>query len=271
MTTKIPKRIIQVWGGGLDVSLFSKASAANVKLLNPEFEYLFFDDDSIEAFIDEHFPEYRSVFDSFRFPIQRFDFFRYLAIYQLGGFYFDMDVFLALNLSELLDYECVFPFEELTVSRFLREEYGMDWEVGNYGFGAAAGHPFIHAVIQSCIRAQKDVEWTQSIMQSIPRLFREEYIVFYTSGPGLVSRTLAEYPDAAMQVKVLFPENVCDSKCWNLFGKFGVHAAQGSWRRKQGIFRRRLNYVWESWVRKKALKEAMKHGGSRSLDFKLKI
>jgi len=270
MTTKIPKRIIQIWGGNLDVPLFSKASAANVKLLNPEFEYLFFDDESMEAFIDEHFSEYRSVFDSFRFPIQRFDFFRYLAVYQLGGFYFDMDIFLASNLSELLDFECVFPFEELTINRFLREAYGMDWEVGNYAFGAAAGHPFIHAIIKNCIRAQKDIEWTQEIMRSIPKLFRDEYLVLYTSGPGLVSRTLAEYSDAATQVNVLFPENVCDSKYWNLFGKFGVHAAQGNWRKKQGILKRRLNYAWELWERKKVLREAQKLGGSRSLDFNLK-
>ena len=95
MNLKIPKRIIQIWGGSLDLPLSSKASAANVRLLNPDFEYLLFDDEKMEAFIDEHFPEYKYMFDLFRFPIQRFDFFRYLAIYRLGGFYFDMDIFLA--------------------------------------------------------------------------------------------------------------------------------------------------------------------------------
>ncbi|MEC4749588.1 glycosyltransferase [Methylomicrobium sp. Wu6] len=270
MNSKIPKRIIQVWGGSLDLPLFSKASAENIKLLNPEFEYLFFNDESMENFINEHFPEYRSVFDSFRFPIQRFDFFRYLAVYRLGGFYFDMDIFLASNLSELLNCECVFPFEELTINGFLRQEYGMDWEVGNYAFGATAGHPFIHAIIKNCIRAQEDMKWTQAIMRPIPKLFREEYLVFYTSGPGLVSRTLAEYPDAATQVKVLFPENVCDSKYWNHFGKFGVHVAQGNWRKKQSILRRWLIYAWESWERKKTLKEALELGGIRSLRFNLK-
>ena len=54
-------------------------------------------------------------------------------------------------------------------------------------------------------------------------MFREEYYVLNTTGPGLVSRTLAEYPDAAKQVKVLFPENVCDSTNWHRFGTFGVH------------------------------------------------
>jgi mannosyltransferase OCH1-like enzyme len=89
----IPKRIIQIWGGGLDLPLLSRAAAANIRLLNPEFEYLFFDDQGMANFIDERVPQHRNVFRSFRNPVQRYDFFRYLAIYNLGGFYFDIDFF----------------------------------------------------------------------------------------------------------------------------------------------------------------------------------
>ena len=66
--------------------------------------------------------------------------------------------------QDLLDFGCVFPFEELTINMFLRREYGMDWEIGNYAFGAAAGHPFLHAIIKNCVRAQKDPEWVQPMM-----------------------------------------------------------------------------------------------------------
>ena len=71
--------------------------------MNPDFEYRFFDDDDVIAFIDRGVPEYREVFDSFPFPIQKYDFFRYLAVFRLGGFYFDTDVFFATGLNELLD------------------------------------------------------------------------------------------------------------------------------------------------------------------------
>jgi inositol phosphorylceramide mannosyltransferase catalytic subunit len=268
MTTKIPKRIIQVWGGSLDVPLFSKASAANVKLLNPEFEYLFFNDESMEAFVNQHFPEYRRVFDSFRYPIQRFDFFRYLAIYQLGGFYFDMDIFLAKPLDELLQYGCVFAFEAVSNSRLLREKYQMDWELGNYAFGAAAGHPFMLAIIKNCIRAQEDTEWLDAMMRPIPRVLREEFSVLYSSGPGLVSRTLAEYTVSRKDVKVLFPEDICDQSYWNRFGEYGVHVRQGNWRKKKNLFRRRLVGLCMSWEDGKALEASRKLGGSRSLEFK---
>lgn len=270
MNLGIPARIIQIWGGGLDVPLLSKASAANIRLLNPEFQYLLFDDNHLEAFVNQNFPEYRGVLHLFRFPIQRYDFFRYLAIFHLGGFYFDMDFFLATNLSELLDCGCVFPFEELSMNIFLRKEYGMDWEIGNYAFGAAAGHPFLHAIIKNCVRAQEDPGWVQPMMKWIPRMFRDEYYVLNTTGPGLVSRTLAEYPDAANYVKVLFPENVCDSTYWHRFGEFGVHLMGGKWHKKKSILRRRLNAIWKRREEKKLLKEALRLGGSRSLDFKRK-
>jgi hypothetical protein len=252
------------------LDILSRAAVANIRLLNPDFEYLFFDDAQVDAFVDTQFPQYRQVFDSFPVRIQRYDFFRYLAIYRLGGFYFDMDVFLASSLSPLLELGCVFPFEELTVNPFLRSEYGMDWEIGNYAFGAAAGHPFLHAIIENCVRAQIDGNWTRAIMRPIPRVFHEEFRVLNTTAPGLVSRTLAEYPDAAAQVTVLFPENICDPAYWHKFGGYGIHVMAGSWRQRKGIVRRHLFAAWMSWQRKRSLVEALKRGSSRSLEFSRK-
>ena len=118
MNSKIPKRIIQIWGGSPDLPLLAKASAANVRLLNPDFKYLFFDNMQVEEFINTHFPEYRSVFDAFRFPIQRYDFFRYLAVYHFGGFYLDLDVLLSYSLSNLLKSICfsLLPITAISIS-----------------------------------------------------------------------------------------------------------------------------------------------------------
>jgi mannosyltransferase OCH1-like enzyme len=218
-----------------------RATAANLKLLNPDFEYLFFDDQQVEAFIDEHFPDYRPLYDSFPWRIQRYDFFRYLAVYQLGGFYFDQDLMLAETLATLLDAECVFPFERLTWSDYIRDECGLDWELGNYAFGAAAGHPFLRAVIDNCLRAQEDRAWEEAATRSLPRLLRNELRVIYSTGPGLVTRTFAEFGNARSQVTVLFPhKDVCDKQNWNLFGSYGIHLGVGSWRSQYGPIRRRL-------------------------------
>src|SRR6516164_7156953 len=152
MAEKIPRRIIQT-DKSRHLSLLASAATVNLRLLNPDFEYLFFDDTQVEEFIDSEFPQYRPIIDSFSVKIQRYDLFRYLAVYRLGGFYFDTDVLLASSLEDLLEFGCVFPFEHLSLRNFLCNEYRMDWEIGNYGFGAAAGHPFLGAIIKNCVRA----------------------------------------------------------------------------------------------------------------------
>src|SRR5262245_37394105 len=135
MQAGIPRRIIQT-AKSRDLPLLEQAVVANIRLLNPDFEYLFFDDADVERFIDEHFSQHRELVESFPVRIQRYDFFRYLAIFHLGGFYLDTDVLLARGLDDLCGFGCVFPFEELSIHRFLRDRHGMDWEIGNYAFGA---------------------------------------------------------------------------------------------------------------------------------------
>jgi inositol phosphorylceramide mannosyltransferase catalytic subunit len=261
MHNKIPARIIQT-GRDRDLPLLAKAAVASLKCRHPDFEYQFFDDHQVEAFVRSEFPEYCGVFEAFPVRVQKYDFFRYLAVYRLGGFYFDLDVFFAMGLDELPAATCIFPFEELTISRFLRHRE-IDWEIGNYAFGAVAGHPFLQAVIENCVRAQRDAAWVKPMMQGIPRLFRTEFYVLNTTGPGLISRTLAENPELAKDVTILFPDDVCDERMWHQFGNFGVHLQQGSWRLKDGYVRRRLANLWESWVRRRLHRESRVRGKSR--------
>ena len=181
-----------------------------------------------------------------------------------------MDVLLAANLSELLNCECVFSFEALTINQYLRAEHRMDWEVGNYAFGAAPGHPFLLAIIENCLRAQNDRNWAATMLRSVPRIFRDQYYVQCTTGPGLVSRTLAEFPDAEKHVTVLFPKDVCDAAHWNQFGQFGVHLMEGTWRKPKGwLFRRLLGY-WELFMLNKLSRESRRMGRQRSLQFRPK-
>jgi hypothetical protein len=259
----IPRRFIQT-GKNRNLPPLGKAVAANLKLLHPDWDYRFFNDDEVKNFVRVEFPQFKDVFESFRLPIQRFDFFRYLAVFRLGGFYFDLDVLLSESLGSLLDKTCVFPFEELTLNRYLRRRYGMDWEIGNYGFGACQGHPFLEAVIENCVRAQKDPEWIKPMMTGIPRMFRSDFYVLNTTGPGLLSRTFAENPKVAAGLTVLFPQDVCDTATWHQFGTFGVHLMDGSWRTNGGFLRRRLSYWWESWSKKKLMPQSLRLGSIRT-------
>ena len=255
----IPKRIIQT-AKSANFPLPTRAMVANVKLLNPDFEYLFFDNSQVETFIDREFPQYRSVFNSFRFTIQKYDFFRYLAVYRYGGFYFDLDVLLASSLAPLLGFSCVFAFEALNYSPFMRNHLGMDWLLGNYAFGAAPGHPFLEAVIKNCIKAHEDPAWVQPMMSPRPPLMRDEYFVVNTTGPGLISRTLAENRELADSVTVLFPADICDRRNWNHFGPYGLHWMHGTWRPNRSLLRRKFTDYSLSWLLRRAARQSFQTG-----------
>lgn len=269
---RIPKRIIHIWGSPSgqapaqpkrELPLACRAAAVNARLLHPDYDYCFFDDARISDFMEREFPEYRDVFGRFPFPIQRFDFFRYLAIYRLGGFYMDLDVYLARSLESLRTHACVFPFEELTLSRHLQEGYGFDWEIGNYAFGAEPGHPFILAIIKNCVRSVEEPAWALQLYRNIPSPFRGQFIVTNTTGPGLVTRTLAENPGLRSSVTVLFPEDVCEPKTWHRFGDYGAHLMGSSWRKSEGFFRTRLARYWENSTRKRNYRQSVQRGPKR--------
>jgi len=259
----IPGRLIQTWKSR-NLPPLARAAAANLRLLHPDWEYLFFDDEEIRRFIAHEFPQHRQVFDSFARPIQRFDFFRYLAVFRFGGFYFDLDVFLSDNLADLLQHPCVFPFEELTLSRHLRYEHGIDWEIGNYGFGAAPGNSFLQAVIENCVKAEADRTWSAAMMTGIPGIFRSEFQVLNTTGPGLITRTLAENPAAAEEVTVLFPDDVCEPGNWHQFGKYGVHLMEATWRERGNFWWRKLALAWETRTRRRQMAESRRLGPKRA-------
>ena len=257
----IPRRIIQT-AKSRELSPFDKAASTGVKLLHPLWDYRFFDDVDVRDFISTEPTEHQVVFDAFPRSIQRIDFFRYLAIYRSGGFYLDLDVLLSDELSPLLGHSSVFPFEELSVYPFLRRHRDMDWEIGNYAFGAAPADPFVQKIIENCVRAQRDQAWADAMLTGIPRLFHEDFRVLITTGPGLladIGRT-----ELARDVTVLFPADVCDGRTWALFGRYGVHTMRGTWRPKFGRLRQSLRARWETKLRRKQWRESVARGPHRS-------
>jgi hypothetical protein len=266
----IPNNIVRIMAGPLKhphkLPLVLQSALANVKLLHPCFQHLQFDDAGIEAFLETYFPHYRQTYHSFRYPIQRYDFFRYLVIYQLGGFYLDLDIFLARDLTPLLTSRCVFTFEDLAEARYFVDCFDMDWQLANYAFGAEPGHPFLAAVIENCLRAKEDPAWVLPMLKGVPSWHQKEFYILNSTGPGLVSRTFAENPHLATAIDVLFPADVCDRETWHHFGSYGVHLSSGTWRKSTPSFVRRLTRVWDSWKLRRVLREARARGPKRRID-----
>ena len=88
-------------GKSVEQPLRTRAMVCNIKLLNPDYDYLFLDDRDVEDFVIANSPDTERflILSSFVFSATISS--RYLAVYRYGGFYFDLDVLLAESLSSL--------------------------------------------------------------------------------------------------------------------------------------------------------------------------
>jgi len=59
---------------------------------HPNFEIMLWDDNSSIKLLNQYFPEYIKLYNSFKYPIQRADFIRYCILYVYGGVYCDLDI-----------------------------------------------------------------------------------------------------------------------------------------------------------------------------------
>tara|TARA_R100000654_G_scaffold66973_2_gene95391 strand:- start:117 stop:782 length:666 start_codon:yes stop_codon:yes gene_type:complete len=63
-----------------------------------------------EKLIDEDFPEYKQLWDDYRYPIQRADFIRYCILYKYGGLYVDCDIRPVKNLDSVFNEPIYFVY-----------------------------------------------------------------------------------------------------------------------------------------------------------------
>ena len=206
----IPKLIIQTWK---DNNIPEKYRGLLKKLRdnNREFNYMFYTDENIKTFMENHYPEYLSVFNNFEYPIQKIDFFRYLVIYKFGGFYFDLDMDIDRSLDDLLENEVVFPKEWQQNGDPILQEQNMPFLLGNYAFGAKAGNLFLKKIIDNIVSGRIPRE-------KIPN--KKDKIVFYTTGPVSVTQSLIDYLLLKDAPKFFHAR----------FGNYGSHKMMGSWK-----------------------------------------
>jgi hypothetical protein len=87
----IPKVIHQTWRTKDVPPVFRREWAESWRRLNPAWEYVFWTDEDIFAFIRDRFPEFIPVFESYDQAIKRVDAWRYLLLKEVGGVYADLD------------------------------------------------------------------------------------------------------------------------------------------------------------------------------------
>lgn len=145
----IPKILIQTWRSA-DVPDKARRMCDSWRLLNPDFDFRFYDDDAARALVQEAFPQFLDLYDGFPYPVMRADFFRYAALHRHGGVYADIDM------------ECIRPFRpllglapvvvgleaHLTERRRLELGYEEPAQIANCILLAQARHPILLEAMQ---------------------------------------------------------------------------------------------------------------------------
>lgn len=147
---KIPKIIHQTFRTKELPNEIEK-TVENLRRMNPDFEYRFYDDEDCYNFIKENYDdETLSLYSSINpnYGSCRADFFRYLLIYKVGGVYLDIKSSTSKPLSET-----ILPTDEYLLSHWV----GKDWsDVLNYPLGefqnwhilSVPNHPFLKKTIE---------------------------------------------------------------------------------------------------------------------------
>jgi len=223
----IPNTIVQIWvqkdpANPSKIPLKEQQYSAQIRKLNPDFNYLFFDETDVEPFFTKNYPEYYSTYQRLPLFIQKMDFFRYLIMYHYGGFYFDMDVWALAPLdTSIRSHSAVFPVDEYIVGMMARiprfssfSQNGQPFLLGQYAFGCVARHPFLKRVIDQ-INANIEV-YIQTVNNS-------ETYVYKTTGPDFVTKLYMEYENPNAMFLLANGQR-------QMFGDYARHDYSGNWK-----------------------------------------
>ncbi len=141
----IPKIIHQIWSGIHEpLPSYFEQLGYTWKKQHPTWKYKFWDNQKINDFINEFYPQYYDAYNAFKYDVQRWDAVRYLILYKQGGVYVDFDYECVAPLDHLLeDKNCCFasePYEHAYL--FNREIY-----FNNALMASVAGNCFMKEII----------------------------------------------------------------------------------------------------------------------------
>jgi mannosyltransferase OCH1-like enzyme len=223
---EIPKIIIQTWKTK-SIPQKYKNDIISIKKYNENYQFLFFSDDDIHYFLQNNYPNYYITYNKLPVIIQKIDFFRYIAIYHYGGFYFDLDITCMYPLDEILKYECVFPVDQhLTFNKCNKKrlkkycDAGMKILLGQYAFGAKQHNEFIKLLIDT-IHDNIDVyidEYNKNYKDG-----NKLHYVYSSTGPDYVTDIYMDYPKK-QNIHILQSEKD------QYFGKYAKHNHYGTWK-----------------------------------------
>lgn len=171
--SKIPKKIIQSFSSKLITEGIRK-NIDNWIDMNPKYSYLYFDESDIVNYIKKYYTKrHLKAFYSIEAGAGRADFFRYLYLFNEGGFWIDITIV------------CMKPLDQI-VSNDTDLFLVYDVEPKNI-YNAIMGFPKNHPIMKECI--EKCIENIEK------KTFKglKNNCIYHTTGPELIGKIYKKY------------------------------------------------------------------------------
>lgn len=139
----IPKRVYQT---SIDIPKEVQEIMNHNKSLNPEYEFVHYNDDACLSFIKEYYPKYVHAYNSVKPGAFKADFWRLMVLYKYGGFYND------------ISHKYIVPFREFILPQkpllFVIDhidDKGFHPGIHNAFIGAVAGNEIIKMFLNDIV------------------------------------------------------------------------------------------------------------------------
>lgn len=183
---------------------------------NPEWTYMFWNNNNARKLVIEKFPWFLETYDSYTYPIQRVDAIRYMFLYTFGGIYVDMDIFCKKPIDDLF-----YKNADVYLLRTPNTQI-----ITNCFIGSKKESPFWIYVLKNMVDLQKN----QSSLWVTKHI-----TVMYTTGPSMLEKLYQSYDDKYkiryLPSEFLFPSecNVCADKPCSTDGSYTILLQGSSW------------------------------------------
>ena len=146
--------------------------------LKYNINYKLWDETDCNELIDKY-PQYKQLYQEFRYEIQKVDFIRYLILYHCGGIYIDCDICPIGDVFELFEMDIFFV-------RWNNDKKQLPY---NAVIGAKQNNDIFIKIFNEIIKSVKQKNKIQ-----IYETWKGRY-VFQTTGHHMLQRVLKHYPD----------------------------------------------------------------------------
>lgn len=172
----IPKIIHQIWSSKQKPlpPLFKKWGMS-WELLNPNYQYICWDDNKISFFLSEYYSDKKELLSKFPYDIQQWDILKYLILFVYGGIYVDFDSECVRNLTPLMDDDKPLYFTS--------DPHYSEKSINNSFIASVPKNDFISYVIDYCFEQALYLKFDNRVNT-----------VLNTTGPKMLNYLYEEYP-----------------------------------------------------------------------------